>query len=67
MRENEDIEDFEVMVALPCCVRHSSLEIFMSISIRLETKVEELGDFSRFERLEISAYYRTIEREDNMH
>lgn len=51
MRENEDIEDFEVMVALPCCVRHSSLEIFMSISIRLETKVEELGDFSRFERI----------------
>lgn len=26
-------------------------EIFMSISIRLETKIEELGDFSRFERI----------------
>lgn len=26
-------------------------EIFMSISIRLETKVEELGDFNRFERI----------------
>lgn len=51
MRENEDIEDLRLWLLFLAACDTLVYEIFMSISIRLETKVEELGDFSRFERI----------------